>query len=263
MRLVSAGHAIFAVTMIGLGIWSLAHGFLSPVWDPVPRSFPTYLAVYFSAIVSLVSGVGLLFTKSAAPAARLLLVVFLFWLVLFRLPRMATTPGVDSAFASCEMLVMLAAAWILYQWFSTAWDRQRLASLSRPVALRLARGLSGVSLVFFGVAHFLYLKFTASMVPAWLPWHLLLAILTGLAFIAAGLAILTNIQARLAAVLATAQIGLFFLLVWVPVIAAGSRGPFQWSETILSFALMAGTWVVSDSYRFSQIKTDRARRPVF
>jgi hypothetical protein len=45
------------------------------------------------------------------------------------------------------------------------------------------------------------------------------------------------------------QIGLFLLLVWIPIVAAGSKVPFQWSETVLTAALLAGAWIVADSYR--------------
>jgi len=144
---------------------------------------------------------------------------------------------------------MLAAAWVLYVWFAADWDREHLSFISSNNGLRIARVLYGLSLIFFGVAHFIDVKDMLSLIPNWLPAHLLWAYLTGCAFVAAGVAVLIGLYARLAAALSALQIALFLLLVWIPIVAAGSKVPFQWSETILNTALLAAAWVIADSYR--------------
>jgi uncharacterized membrane protein YphA (DoxX/SURF4 family) len=143
---------------------------------------------------------------------------------------------------------MLSAAVVLYVWRATAWDREHLPSISTRNGLGTARSLYALSLIFFGLAHFIDVKDTISLIPNWLPNHLFWAYFTGAAFIAAGLAVVTGFCARLAAVMAAIQIASFLFLVWIPIVAAGSANAFQWSEAILNAALLAGAWIVSDSY---------------
>lgn len=250
IRIASIGHAVFAVIMIVLGAVGFLHPALVSLWNPVSVNVPAHeLLVYLIALISMAAGVGLLVQRMAAIAARLLLITLLLWLLLLRLPDFLLEPAFAACWSVFPLALMVAAAWVLYVWFAADWERSHLSFICGNNGLRFARFLYGLSLIFFGIAHFVDVKDTLSLVPHWLPSHLFWAYFTGCAFIAAGLATLIGFCARLAVTLSALQLALFLFLVWIPIVAIGSKDPFQWSETILNAALCAGAWVMTDSYR--------------
>jgi uncharacterized membrane protein len=238
MRVPSLGRAAFAAILFALGVLGLAYGAFTPVWAPVPNDAPARDAlVYACAIISVACGAGLVWPRTAVHAARVLLAALVVWLVAFRVPVIVRAPGSFPAWdGGAETVVILAGAGAL---------------AIGGAGVRVARALYGAAMIAFGLAHFIYPDQTARLVPSWLPAHLAWAYATGAAFLAAGAAILTGVQARRAAALSALQMGAFTLLVWIPIVAAGSRDPSVLSELGLSGALTAAGWVIADSYRTS------------
>jgi len=249
MRIANVGHAVFAALMIGVGIQGLITGEFTTVWQPVPRGVPgRELLAYVCALLSLASGIGLLWRRTAALAASALLGSLVVWLLVWRIRALFIATLMEGSWSLADTLVMTAATWVLFAWFATDWDRQHLGFATGEKGLRIARVLYGLGMIPFGYAHFANVKGTAALVPGWLPWHLAWAYFTGGTFVAAGVAMLIGVCARLAAVLSTLQMALFLLLVWVPILTAGSLSAFQRMEVATNLALIAAGWLVADSF---------------
>jgi len=126
------------------------------------------------------------------------------------------------------------------------------ADTARAVLLgRLARLGLGICAISFTLGQALLLRDTAGLVPKWIPPNQMFwAILTTIAFALAAIAILSNLQARLAIRLMTLMLALFGVLIWIPHLIAHPKAHFNWSECALTFLVTGSAWTVAELKSF-------------
>jgi uncharacterized membrane protein len=242
----------FAATMIGLGLLGLIYRDVALVWQQLPGEpgAGQTLAAYVIAVVELVAGLGLLLKPTMKAASILLAVFLLLWVALLKLPVLLATPAVELSWLGLgEITVMLAGAWVMLAVQLGDIEHGWLKHVAGARGIRHARLLFAVSLPMIGLSHFVYSEQTAGFVPAWLPFRLGWAYLTGAGSVAACLGVLFGVLPRLAATLEAVMLWIITLLVWVPAIAAAPTDRMAWTAFVISAAIACGAWVVADSYR--------------
>ncbi|MGA2114390.1 MAG: hypothetical protein ABSH56_06525 [Bryobacteraceae bacterium] len=238
------GWRVYALGVMAIGIACLAFGDFDP-GQPVPKNFPARIVLAYAAgAFMVVAAAAIEWRRTAAWGAAALTIYYAFFVVILMNGRLLLTQY--AVFVTYENIAMQfaigASGLIVYA--TTA----RIDSAVAERLTRLGRVAFGICALVFGGAHFAYMKYTAVLVPKWLPptqefW----VSVTGVGFVAAAVAILTGVQACLAAILLTAMLASFGLLVNEPMLLADHASHFNWSESAVNLAVTGAAWVVADS----------------
>lgn len=235
---------LLAAALGALGVIALA--FPGPLggWMPLPEWLPAADALgRLMGLLLFLLGAALLALPDPARALAGVGGLLAAWILVLHPARLAASGfSLGAWLGVAEVAAVAAACWLLKRLL----ERRVWAAEPRDRATTsLSLGVYGAALVVFGACHFVYLDITASMVPDWMPGRPALAMLTGIAHIAAGLALLSGVQDRIAMRLLTAMFASFVLLVHVPRIGAdpGNRG--EWLLLATSLLLTASAWIVA------------------
>jgi uncharacterized membrane protein len=235
---------MYGLGMMALGIISLAFREFDP-GQPVPAHFPyRTVLVYVAGVFIAVAAAAVEFRRTVAWGGAALAVYYgLFVVFLLDGPRLLTHFAGYGIYEEIAMPLALALGGLIIFASSDGIDATLSARLTR-----LCQLVFGVCVLVWGGAHFVYMNMTAPLVPKWLPpGQVFWGYFTGVCFIAAGLAILTGVKARLAATLLTVMIACFGVLANDRILLTGPSSHFNWSECALNLALVGVAWVVADS----------------
>lgn len=242
MKTALYGRILFGASAVLFGVIALMwHD--ADTWQSLSKLWSLPFGTLIGAclmIALIVGGFGIMYPRTARWASMVLIVVYAIF-SLACIPGIFAAPRVYAQYGSFfEQFSLLSGAIAVYA--ATELNAAQSATLGRVA--RIGLGLCAVS---FTLAQIFYLRFTASLVPTWIPPNQMFwTILTTIAFGLAAVAILINRQARLAMRLMTLMLALFGLLVWVPALIAHPEAHGNWSEFALNFLITGAAWVVSD-----------------
>lgn len=238
------GWRIYGLGVMAVGMATLAFGDFDP-GQPIPEKFPARIALaYASGVFMAVAAAAVEWRQTAAWGAAALTVYYALVVVLLMNGRLLLTDyAVFVTYENIAMQLAIATGGLIIYATTAKMDAALCVRLTR-----VGRVAFGVCSLVFGAAHFVYMNFTAPLVPKWLPpSQVFWGYATGVGFVAAGVAIMTRVQACLAAVLVTAMLASFGLLANGPILLADHANHTNWTESVVNLAVTGASWVVADS----------------
>jgi uncharacterized membrane protein len=238
------GWRVYGLGVAALGLSSLAFREFDP-GQPVPEQFPYRSSlIYFAGAFMVSAAAAVEWRRTAAWGAVSLAVYYALVVVILLDGRLLLTQYAGyGIYEEIAMPLAIALGAVIIYADSASIDQALSARL-----VRISRLAFGVCNLIWGGAHFIYMNLTAPLVPKWLPpGQVFWGYITGICFLAAGLAILTGVKARLAAILLTVMIACCGLLANDRILLTGLSSHWNWSESSLNLALVGVAWTVADS----------------
>jgi hypothetical protein len=233
------GRWLFAIAMVffGFEFFLYVAGMSGPLPGP-PWSRGALFLDWLACAGFVFAGVSIATGKMARLVATFLGVILLLYAVCRYMPVWLTRlhdPGPWTVLF--EILAMVGGAWVLGAGFPAD---KKISYPNESFVLQLAnvgRFLIAISLVVFAVQHFLYAGFVANLIPGWIPARLFWAYFTGIAFVAAALAIATKKMMRLAATLLGTMFLLWVLVLHIPRVAGSPRNGDEVTSLFVALAM--------------------------
>jgi uncharacterized membrane protein len=247
------GRICIAVAFVGMGIqqW-MFEGYLKGL-ELVPKHIPFHgLCAYVVGALLIAGGALILVPGKTQTAALLLTQVFIFSLLVRRLPGVSAVIGdLGERTVFFETLSLGAGCMMLASMLHDLESAPAKAMSASNAAAKAGRLLFALSMAIFGWTHLLIPDFIATLVPSWIPFPLFWTYVSAIGFLAAAVALGQNRMVRPAASL----LGIMFLL-WVvtlhgPRVARDPYNADEWNSAFVALAMSGISFAISKA-RFGE-----------
>ncbi|HWE45907.1 MAG TPA: DoxX family membrane protein [Caulobacteraceae bacterium] len=236
------GRRVLGLSAIALAAVSFKFHNFNPLLHPVAGHFAWLDACAFvwDSVFVLAGLAAALSDRIARTGALVLAVAFLLRALISGGPALVQHPTVWGSYENFAEAVAMGLG-AVFAWLML---REGATRADWAVVGRIGFGLC---LIVFGISDSVYPQLTAPLVPKWLPpSQLFWAYFATAAHVAAGLAVLSGIKARLAAVLVTIMYASWQLIVHLPLVIQDPHSPGHWSEFVANLVLMGAAWCLAE-----------------
>ena len=238
-----SGRIALAFGTMGMGVLCLTYAGLDPHWQRGLDAWTSAPLAYANGAILIAASAALLAPRTVKYGGYALAAFLALWAAL-NAPHVIA--GEEAAWlAPAEIVAVALGAWI---------------ASGAEKGLRIVRILFGLCLITFGGAHFLYLEFTASMIPGFIPFHLFFAAFTGAGHVAAGLSLVSGILARLGSTLLALMFSSFVLLLHIPRVLGDPGNQIEWTMLCHATALTGAALLIASTL-FTQTRSRHATSP--
>ena len=217
---ITTARTFFGLGMLGIGIQHFMYAAFRPVILPAwPQWIQSPILAYPIGAAIVAAGVLILLGRSTKNISLLLASFLLFCLIFIQCPFILFIQPNSPAHLGLwtdplKELALSGGAFVMAGLSNDTPKHKSLLIIEKLIPL--GKFFFATTLLLFGIDHFLYTEFVANLVPAWVPDHIFWTYLAGVALIGTGAAIILKIKRRKIAVLASAMLFLWLVLLHIP-----------------------------------------------
>jgi len=253
--LIRAGRIAFGICLVGLSVQGMFYRDFDPVFLPDASSWlPFHTALeYIWCLILILSGFCIILEKKSREVSLVLGGIFLILFLFCQVPHLLFVDPNGKALGSwthaLKELAFSGGAFVVagsYSHMTAIRPESRLIKLLEKL-IPFGRIFFSITMIAFGIDHFLYTEFVADLVPAWITGHIFWTYFAGVALIGSGVAIITKIKLKLVASLLGIMIFLWFIFLHIPRGIAdpyGNRGN-EMTSVIQSFGFSGIAFVIA------------------
>ena len=251
--LARVGRILFGVATMVFGLQQFIYPVSGVGLEFIPGNAPGHIVLaYLSGLLLYVCGMSILMKTRARTSAILLASFFLLCVIIFQLTKVfANIHDLIERTVAFETLALCSGSLIV----AGLLPPERYESRKLLCAARMMKNwgqyILAICMIVFGIDHLEVAQYVASLIPAWIPFHLFWVYFTAFGFVAGAISFLIQNKTFSPEIFRWGGplLGFMFLL-WVlvlhtPRVAANIHNGNEWNSAFVALAMSGCVWLAS------------------